>query len=599
MKVDNLNLQTLFGKQTRYEIPAFQRPYIWNRTRQLEPLWDDVRNTAERHLEALQGSIAPSQVPNHFLGAVVLQQQSTMTADGLDRRIVVDGQQRLTTLQLLVDAVQEVLERRGHVGAGRLSLLVLNDAVYYRQDPDNAFKVWPTTGDQDAFRHAMRNDLTGDEYENSRIVKAHEYFKLQVQQWIDAYPDEDRSRAVDALERAVATKLEMVVIDLETTDDPHIIFETLNARGTPLLQSDLIKNMVLYEITKAGIAKDAEAAAQQYWAFADDNWWRSETGSGRNARQHIEGCLNHWLTMRTQSEVAPSNLFSEFRRYAAGKSIASVAEDIGKIGGIYRSLEEAAQPDLKTFLYRRGVMQAGVLTPVLLWLLSSEVPQGQLQTSLTVLESYLIRRMVCRMSTRGYVNLFVRLVGALEEAGSTNAGKTIVEYLQNQRGDAGQWPEDWQLEAAFVSSPIYGLLTQGRLRIVLEGIEGELRTGKSESTEVPRGLTIEHIMPQSWRQHWPLPTDVGDEVDATNARNRVIHSIGNLTLVNDRLNPSLSNGPWSQKQEGIKDHSVLFLNKDLLDEVPEVWDEAAIAERAKRLCQVAAKVWPYADKIKA
>ena len=504
MKVDNLNLQTLFGKQTRYEIPAFQRPYIWNQTRQLEPLWDDVRNTAERHLEALLGS-TPHQVPNHFLGAVVLQQQSTMTADVLDRRIVVDGQQRLTTLQLLVDAVQEELERRGHVGAGRLSLLVLNDEVYYQQAPDDRFKVWPTNLDQDAFRHAMRNDLSGNEHEDSRIVQAHEFFKLQVQQWIDAYPVEDRKQAADALERAVATKLEMVVIDLETTDDPHIIFETLNARGTPLLQSDLVKNMVLHELTTTGVAKDAEAAAQRYWAFADDNWWRRETGSGRNARLNIEACLNYWLTMRTQSEVAPSKLFSGFRHYAGDKSIASVADDIGKIGGIYRSLEEAAQPELETFLYRRGVMQAGVLTPVLLWLLSSDVPQDQLQTGLTALESYLVRRMVCRMSTRGYVNLFVRLVGALEEAGPANAGKTIVEYLQSQRGDAGQWAEDWQLEAAFVNSPIYWLLTRGRLRIILEGIEGELRTGKSESADVPRGLTIEHIMPQSWRQHWPLP----------------------------------------------------------------------------------------------
>ena len=597
MKVDNLTLQTLFGKQTRYEIPAFQRPYIWTQTRQLEPLWDDVRNTAERYLEGLQGISVLSSVSNHFLGAVVLQQQSTMTADGLDRRIVVDGQQRLTTLQLLVDAVQEELERREHPGAGRLALLVLNDEVYYREDRDNAFKVWPTGIDQNAFRQAMRNDLSGDGYENSRIVRAHEFFKIQVQQWIDAYPDADKSRAADALERAVANKLEMVVIDLEPADDPHIIFETLNARGTPLLQSDLIKNMVLYELTNAGIAENAEEAAR-HWSFNDD-WWRQETGSGRNARLRIEASLNYWMTMRTQTEVAPSNLFSEFRRYADGKPIGAVAEDISKIGGIYRSLEESTRPELRTFLYRREVMQAGVLTPVLLWLLSSEVPQGQLQPALTSLESYLVRRMVCRMSTRGYVNLFVRLVGALEEAGAAYAGKTIVEYLQNQRGDAGQWPEDWQVEDAFVNSPLYWLLTRGRLRIVLEGLEGELRTVRAESTEVPRGLTIEHVMPQSWRERWPLPSDVEDEITAANVRNRIIHSIGNLTLVNHRLNPSLSNAPWQEKRETIANHSVLFLNKALLSESPEVWDDAAIAERAKRLCQVAAKVWPYADKIKA
>ena len=607
MKVDILTLQTLFQKQTRYEIPAFQRPYIWNQTRQLEPLWDDVRNIAEHYLEALQASTegnALSQVPNHFLGAVVLQQQSTGAADGLDRRIVVDGQQRLTTMQLLLDAVQEELEHRGHLGAERLAILVLNLAAFQGADQDNAFKVWPTTSDQPAFRHAMRNELSVEEYESSRIVRAHAFFKLQVQQWLDAHTDENGA-AADALERAIANKLEMVVIDLDASDDPHIIFETLNARGTPLLQSDLIKNMVLYEATNTGIARDSEEAAQ-LWNFNDD-WWRQETGQGRNARLRIEACLNYWLTMRKQEEVAPSNLFSEFRRYTGGKSIATVVDDISKIGAIYQSLEQAVNPELETFLYRREVMQVGVITPVLLWLLSSDVPKQQLQTGLRALESYLVRRMVCRMSTRGYVNLFVRLVGDLEEGGAAYAGDTIIKYLQNQSGDTGSWPNDQEIERVFISSPLYWLLTRGRLRIVLEGIEGQLRTVMTEPGDVPRRLTIEHVMPQGWRQvkdepdpeRWPLPPDVEDEIVATNHRNRIIHSIGNLTLANHPLNVALSNAPWESKRKTLGDHSNLFLNKALLNEAPEVWDEAAIEERAKRLCQVAITVWPYADRITA
>ena len=605
MKVEVLNLQTLFQKQARYEIPEFQRRYIWNQEDQWEHLWQDVQDTADLLLDVQRGSSPALSSTSHFMGAVVLQERSTPTSDGLDRRIVVDGQQRLTTLQLLLDAAQEQLEAHQHrAAAGRLSWLVLNQEAFIGDDQDNGFKVWPTTGDQEAFRQTMRNDLENDRFPDSLIVQCHEFFKLQVQQWLDANPQESESRA-NAIEEAIARKLELVVLDLAKEDNPHIIFETLNARGTPLLQSDLIKNMVLYEATNTGIASDSQEAAK-LWNFNDD-WWRQETGQGRNARLRIEACLNYWLTMRKQEEVAPSNLFSEFRRYTGGKSIATVVDDISKIGAIYQSLEQAVNPELETFLYRREVMQIGVITPVLLWLLSSDVPKPQLQTALRALESYLVRRMVCRMSTRAYVNLFVRLVGDLEEGGAAYAGDTIIKYLQNQSGDTGSWPNDQEIERVFISSPLYWMLTRGRLRIVLEGIEGQLRTVMTEPGDVPRRLTIEHVMPQGWSrrenesgpERWPLPPDVEDEIATTNHRNRIIHSIGNLTLANHPLNVALSNAPWESKRKTLGDHSNLFLNKALLNEAPEVWDEAAIEERAKRLCQVAITVWPYADRITA
>ena len=205
--------------------------------------------------------------------------------------------------------------------------------------------------------------------------------------------------------------------------------------------------------------------------------------------------------------------------------------------------------------------------------------------------------MVCRMTTRGYNRLFISLVDVLEEAGVEYAGDAVVKYLGDQTSDVGQWPNDQQLEDAFMAQPLYRLLTRGRLRIVLEGIEEESRTVKAESHSVPRNLTIEHIMPQQWRQHWPLPADVEDETRAMWERDRLIHSIGNLTLVNNRLNPALSNAPWEEKRATLNEHTTLFLNKNLTDEAPEKWDESAIAKRAKRLFQAAASVWPYSDKI--
>jgi len=218
--------QELFDQQIRYEIPAFQRHYVWDLDRQWGPLWNDVEDLAQSILE---DGVDPKP---HFMGAVVLQQVANPTGT-LPRRIVVDGQQRLTTLQLLIDAARKVLQDRGHTQpADRLANLVLNGEAFRDGDPDAAFKVWPTLVDQEAFRHAMNNELSAAGHMDSRIVQAHKFFRDMAGQWLDRFPA-DEARAAAALENALRTRLALVAIDLEAEDDPHMIFETLNARGTP------------------------------------------------------------------------------------------------------------------------------------------------------------------------------------------------------------------------------------------------------------------------------------------------------------------------------------------------------------------------------
>lgn len=598
MKVDILNLQQLFGRPGRYEIPPFQRAYVWNRKEQWGPLWEDVQKKAEQYLET-----SPDQYTSHFLGSVVLQQQ-LVPAGQLMTRVVVDGQQRLTTLQLLLDAVQEVFEERGYVHAAkRLEILVLNQEAFLDDNQNHAFKVWPTLQDQDAFRHAMHNDLSSSEHEKSLIVGAHKFFKIRVRKWLGPRRQQDGMQRMAALEHAVTSLLEVVVIDLDPTEDPHLIFETLNARGTPLLQSDLVKNMVLFEAEKTGAASDSDDA-DRLWGFTD-RWWRKEIRQGRLHRPRIDVFLNYWMVMRKCEEVKSNDVFSVFSDYykEGNRPIEDIATDIGRVAEFYRSLEETDIPDMATFLYRWRVMQAGVLTPVLLWLLSSDVPIQQFQKSLRALESYLVRRMICRLTTtQDYNRLFFVLLDSLRTAGAERAGDTIVRCLGDQDSEVRLWPNDQRIEDAFMTLPFYRLLTKGRLRILLEGMEEELRTDKAESDSVPRNLTIEHIMPQQWRENWglqhvPSPLDVESEFEAAERRNSLIHSIGNLTLVNEKLNPALSNAPWEEKRAGLGEHTTLFINKDLLASAPAVWDEAAIAERAKRLSRVAARVWPHADNI--
>ena len=528
------------------------------------------------------------------MGAVVLQQVPNVSGS-LARRIVVDGQQRLTTLQLLLDAAQEVFEaKRIDDSAARLEDLVLNQPKYQGGNADNAFKVWPTDADQQAFRHAMVNGLPGGEWSESRIVMAHEFFKDQIDQWIGEGGglDGDMTERAEALENALSHLLELVVIDLRSSDNPHIIFETLNARGTPLRQADLMKNMILHEAEKTGVANEVA------WPFADV-WWDQDIRQGRLYRPRIDVFLNYWLVMRSLQEVRAADIFASFRRYyerGEHGAIRDVAADIASVGSAYRRLEVGELHGPWTvFASRWKAMQAAVVTPVLLWLLSSEAELGQVFRALKALESYLVRRMVCRMTTRGYNRVFVDLLRRLDQAGPETAGDTVIEFLGEREAYGTIWPNDNLVWDAISSKPLYRLLTRGRLRMVLEVIEKELRTTKAEGGAVPTGLTIEHIMPRSWRGVWPEP---GVGLEAEERRDRLLDSLGNLTLVNQPLNSALSNGPWASKRKGLCGHSTLFLNKNLLEHSgDDGWDEDAIHARATRLRRAFVKAWPHVADI--
>ena len=189
MKTNILNPKELFQKPICYTIPTFQRPYVWSQDDQWEPLWEDVRNVAENYLEKLEGSgnnsvEAEEQTASHFLGAVVLQQVPTAAKD-IERREVIDGQQRVTTIQLLLDAIQLVCEDLDFKPAAtRLSKLVINDEDLVGKGSDQVFKLRPSRTDRDAFRHAMDNGLAVNHFEESLIVQAHEFFQQQVRKWI-------------------------------------------------------------------------------------------------------------------------------------------------------------------------------------------------------------------------------------------------------------------------------------------------------------------------------------------------------------------------------------------------------------------------------
>ena len=590
METGILSPKDLFQKGVRYTVPTFQRSYVWTQEEQWEPLWEDVQNIAEDYLEKLEEARgdavqAEQNTLRHFLGAVVIKQVNTASKD-IEQREVIDGQQRLTTLQLLLDAIQYVYESHDlKPVARRLSKLVTNDRDLV-EDSDHAFKLWPTKSDREAFRHAMHNELETENYKSSKIVQAHEYFQLQARQWLEVDGELNSTRA-EALEAAVTGMLRMVVIDLGSLDDPHVIFETLNARGTPLLESDLIKNFVL--------AESVDNVEDDVWGHLEDDWWREDVKQGRLFRPRIDALLDYWLEMRTAEDVTAGRLFLEFKRETDGKSIDSVMSQLRDDLGKYRQYEDGHRNVAEDmFHYRSSVMQMGAFTPVLISVLSK--PERVRLGVLKVLESFLIRRMICRATTKDYNRMALDLVRELHGNTPEESYSVVVEFLRGQTAESRQWPTDRELIDAMTALPLYRLLTRGRLRLVLEAIEGHYRaTTQAEQTEVPRNLTIEHVLPVGWQTHWPLSVNGNDE-ERSHKRNTLLHTIGNLTLVTNRLNASASNGPWERKRKTLDEHSVLMLNRVLLAESIDIeWDEEFILDRSTRLADIVSDVWPGAD----
>ena len=386
----------------------------------------------------------------------------------------------------------------------------------------------------------------------------------------------------------------MAVIDLDEGEKPHIIFETLNARGEPLKESDLVKNTIMYE---ADVIDDPHKA-RQLWGMFDDDWWRQSTGD-RYSRIHIDRFLNYWVIMRRPKDVTANRVAAEFRNYIETRNkpgeqspIEAVAEDIRNAGGNYRNIEELRIPGYETFLGRIKDIELGVITPVLLRLFESEISPERLRRSIDALESYVVRRALCSPGSQGLNKVFINLLGKLGGQDGNHADDTIVGHLHSLKAENAWWPNDRKLYETLTTSALRG--TAARKRMVLVAIEMKLRTDRTEPLGETDKLTVEHIMPKTWNRNWPIPPDVTNRTEAVEEREESIKQIGNLTLTSGKLNSALSNARWVEKREALCSHSSLFLNREFRD--INVWNETAIGRRSERLAEIIQQIWPAGDK---
>ncbi|SDS04481.1 DUF262 domain-containing protein [Pseudomonas oryzae] len=614
MEANSRPLMRIFEPTVCYQIPLFQRPYVWRREGNWQPLWDDF----ERQLgQALAGQ----RLRPHFLGAVVIEQ--LFDASGwVQLRQVIDGQQRFTTLQLLLIALRDLCASLGSARYfERFDSLVSNRAALVDR-PEEICKLLPTNFDRRAYAQVHRAgspeallaqlQAEGETLDREQgIAGAYLYFHAQASDWL-AQPVEERpylelEDRLEALWAVVQKGLQFVVIELGEHDEAQVIFETLNARGTQLLPADLIKNFLFRRAQAEG--DDIDRLYQTYWAEFDGEFWREEVRQGRDSRPRIDIFMRHFLTLAMRRDVRFVHLFDEYKHYVQytddwrscliGEA-SSAREHLALLASYAEHFREFASPapgsHLARFLKRLEALDTSAIYPLLLLCSQQLRPQqeDEFEAILDVLESFLFRRMICGLTSKNYNRPFLDLIRHLEDRGSISAC-AVEQFLLASEGEGARFPTDAELKRAILDHPLYQWWPQYRVRAVLEALDAALGNQESAADAQPSALAIEHILPQKWDEHWPLPKAVQKSPQGkqafTEQRDRLKHTLGNLTLLAGSLNPALSRSPWEVKKAELLRYGQPGLSRELHE--LEDWAEREILARGEVLAEVACGVWRY------
>lgn len=602
MQADTLALRSVLGAERRYVIPTFQRDYEWTRQGQWELLHEDLLSAAERLLKARikadadgeSRARADKNVTPHFLGAIVCDQLPSSTG-GVDQRAVIDGQQRLTTLQLLARGILDVLLEESSPRAAQIRRLIENPKDV-AVEPLDQYKLWPRRKDREIWPSVISDNHTdspGHLYHEARS-----YFADQTRSAIIAA---ENTELLDAIVDAFLGLFKLVVIDLDDNDEAQVIFEVLNGRQTPLSASDLVKNLLFLRGDLSGDV-ELDDLYDKYWGPFDNPWWKKEVGTGHAARGRRDVLLSAWLTAVSGQEANVGHLYSEVRKYLSSnqRDTESILLELSGYAEAYWTIynPDSAESAILSRVYARlDRVRVSSVVPLLLWLRNlpaAVLPIQDHEKSAEAIESWVMRRMIIGANTRAYTNFFVDVLVSAQKA--QDEGRSISDSVIESLRSSAQglaWPTDAEVSEAFEHNKFYNSFTQERIRLILGSIDQQLQRENPRTEPAAfdyERLQIEHILPQSWQKHWPLADADRAQLElSVQRRNAAVHRIGNLTLVTPQFNQVASHSGWDVKRPEFALQSSLQINRGVA--AAAAWDESAILERAREMARAACRVW--------
>ncbi|MFD6150078.1 DUF262 domain-containing protein [Streptomyces sp. NPDC060243] len=558
------------GRAQQFQVPLYQRTYSWTE-KQLAQLWGDILDQSE-----LVG--ADVTASTHFLGSVVLA-PSPQTDATFPRWLVVDGQQRLTTLSLALAAIRDHIADAQPDEAERIDEEYL---VNKRKKGADHFRLLPTQADRPQFaahaRAVRPQQVSGD-----RIAGAYQYFRRKLAELADA----DASAAVEEalrIEQAITSRLSLVTITAERGDNVHRIFESLNNTGLKLSQADLLRNYLFMRLPTRG-----EQVYESHWLPLQNSLSNNE----------LEQLMWLQLVLDGDDRVRRQDLYTaQQQRFERGTTsdspaeadIESYIEELHRRSAHFRRIvrpEEEPDSRLRAYLKRLQDWQAVVTYPALMVVLDrhsrGDVDADEAARAMAYIESFLVRRTICRVPTANLNRIFQAVPAQLPQEQGVAEGLHQLLSAENRA-----WPDDEELRDKIRSAPFYQYGRPNQRRLVLQRLE--------ESYEHPEPvdfasahLTIEHVMPQTPGEEWlqVLDEDTVEGESAEDLHKRLQHTLGNLTLTG--INSELSNHPFQRKQ-GLLDGSHLEMNRRIA--ATERWGAKEILARADDLTDRAVHMWP-------
>ncbi|MER5351445.1 DUF262 domain-containing protein [Kitasatospora sp. NPDC002551] len=566
MHAQEITFLKLVQGQIQFQVPLYQRTYSWTRA-ELQQLWDDVADLAEQQL----AGVTP---PSHFLGSVVLAPNGNQ-AGGLQRWLVVDGQQRLTTIMLALAALRDHVRLEGGDAAERTADRIHRQFLVNEfHDGDAYYRLLPTQADRAAFVACLSGTPQAGGADN--IGSAYRFFL----EMLETGQKQHGAPWAGVVETALRDLLSIVEIAAERGDNVYRIFESINNTGVRLTQSDLLRNYVFMLLPHRG-----ERVYEQLWlpmqqALGPKNlellvWLDLVLRGDDKAKQtEIYRSQQQRLDLLAGDEAAVEDAVAELSRTA------------GLFGRILDPGLEP-HPGLREQLRRLGNWGGRTHYPVALHLLklvsAGTATEDEAAEALGFVESYMVRRLFCESRSNNYNRVFNSLPRDMDR--SLPVAQAVRSYLSGRRRG---WPTDSELTAAIRTKPFYWAGQSHQRMFVLKRLEESYRAAEPVDFDRSR-LTIEHILPQRPAESWfdLLADDAEHDETPEELHEILLHTLGNLTLSAE--NGRLSNHPFQRKQQ-ILQGSALRMNQEIA--ATSRWGRPEIQNRAHRLAARAISLWP-------
>ena len=562
MKAKETPFFALFNQNVQYLVPRWQRRYVWGET-EIDRLIEDMLAIAE----------AENQARPHYGGTLITVQESISPVMMVYR--VVDGQQRLTTVSILLACIADTLAANGEDGDLNPEE-IRDDLLTNPEEPeDRRRKLRLQDGDEDEFRRIIEGD--SPESGDGHVADAWRIVRKRV-----------NSDNVQSLIKGLH-RLRVITIVLDDRDDAQQIFQSLNATGKPLTEGEKVKNWLLM-----GLSEDVQTDLHR------DHWLAMESALGaRHDAERIDVFLRDMMRWRTGRLVAGRETYDEFRRWAirterdGPERRPELCAEVASLACLYGQLTGTAAPSPSRGVEREldHLRAMGVDThrPFTLRLLCDAQRAGEsgrdpkwLVHTLGSVSSWITRLWLAGHSFTGLGKAFVELAGATVPADEVDPAQFWKRRIA-EVPDRIAVPTDSAVTDGIRLTSKYGGKDTRATRAVLCAIMYHQQRGEAPSCGK---LTVEHIMPQTMDDDWR--NDLGDRAEEIYGRH--LHRLGNLTLCGGRWGSALSNRSFGHKKELYRESAVAMTRR--LARLPR-WDEDAIRRRAEELAREALKLWPW------